>query len=123
MKLTMSRLCYRLMLKAELSGNYQAMMLRTDFGDGRAVEITHPLAPHQNPGGMQHAILINPVDLQNGIIKYAIYDRHINEPHPNFGVDDKQVLQVSQPEDLDKFIDDVWNHLLGAPTQTLRWDL
>ncbi|BDD79735.1 hypothetical protein [Burkholderia phage FLC9] len=120
MRVMMSNIMARLMDKAENTGNYQALMF--DFGDGRATEVTHPFPVNQNPGGMQRAILINPLDREQGIFKYAIYDRHLSERHPVFGVDDMQLIQFADEQQLNQFIDDVWNHLISAQTQ-LKWDL
>jgi hypothetical protein len=119
MRVMMSNIMARLMDKAEQSGNYQALMF--DFGDGRATEITHPLPPHQNPGGMRRAILINPVDRDQGIFKYVIYERHRNELR-TFAIDDKKLIVFSDEAELDRFVNDVWNHLISAPTE-LKWDL
>lgn len=113
MIVSMSQIAAKLMEKAEFSGNYQA--LSVDFGDGRATEFTHPLPPHQNTGGRQHGILINPVERDAGLFKYGIYDRQYSEAPPMFAVDEKELVQLRFPGEMDRFIDDVWNYLNGRP--------
>jgi hypothetical protein len=113
MNVSMSQIAAKLMEKAEFSGNYQA--LSVDFGDGRATEFTHPLPPHQNTGGQQHGILINPVDRQTGLFQYGIYDRQYSEAPPMFAVDEKELIQLADEAQLAQFIDDVWNYLTGRP--------
>jgi hypothetical protein len=118
MKLTMSRLAYRLALKAEQSGNNQSLVI--EFGDGRAMEVTHRFPTHLGQAEMMRAVLINPVDVQQGVFKYVMFERRYNELKA-FGVDDKKVIMFSQPEELDRFVDEVWNHLIYAQTE-LKWD-
>lgn len=116
MRVMMSNIMARLMDKAEQSGNYQALMF--DFGDGRATEVTHPVT---RGGGMQRAILINPIDREQGIFQYVIYERPRNELRM-FAVDEKQLIQFADEAQLDQFVNDVWDHLLSKQTE-LKWDL